>query len=89
MYEVTAGNLITMRPIVAKNPATMAPGAFVTYSYKLAGDTLWVTFQKEPEWSNRQPCHCQSRPRRVTRRRGHAMTRASVVTVDCPGTSRR
>lgn len=44
-YEL-AGNLITMRPIVAKNPAAMAPGAFVTYSYKLAGDTLWVTFQK-------------------------------------------
>ena len=45
-YELAAGNLITMRPIVAKNPAAMAPGAFVTYSYKLAGDTLWVTFQK-------------------------------------------
>lgn len=45
-YELAAGNLMTMRPIVAKNPAAMAPGAFVTYSYKLAGDTLWVTFQK-------------------------------------------
>src|SRR5262245_772018 len=30
-YEVT-GNVITMRPIVAKNPAAMVPGAFITYS---------------------------------------------------------
>ena len=45
-YEVTAGNVMTMRPLVAKNPAAMAPGSFSTYSYKLDGDTLWVTFQK-------------------------------------------
>ena len=45
-YEVTDGNVLTMRPLVAKNPAAMAPGAFITYSYKLDGDTLWVTFQK-------------------------------------------
>jgi hypothetical protein len=45
-YEVTAGNVITMRPLVAKNPAAMAPGSFSAYSYKLDGDTLWVTFQK-------------------------------------------
>ena len=35
-----------MRPIAAKNPAAMAPGAFITYSYKLDGDTLWVTQQR-------------------------------------------
>jgi hypothetical protein len=45
-YEVTDGNVITMRPLVAKNPAAMAPGSFSTYSYKLDGDTLRVTFQK-------------------------------------------
>jgi len=45
-YQVTDGNVLTMRPLVAKNPAAMAPGAFITYSYKLEGDTLWVTFQK-------------------------------------------
>ena len=45
-YEVTDGNLITMRPLVAKNPAAMTPGAFITYSYTLNGDTLWVTLQK-------------------------------------------
>ena len=42
-YEVTTGNLITMRPIAAKNPAVMGPGVFMTYSYKLDGDTMWVT----------------------------------------------
>ena len=44
-YEVTGGNVIIMRPIVAKNPAAMARGAYSTYSYKVAGDTLWVTAQ--------------------------------------------
>ena len=42
-YQISSGSLITMRPIVAKNPAAMKPGAFTTWSYKLEGDTLWVT----------------------------------------------
>jgi hypothetical protein len=45
-YEVTAGNQITMRPIAAKSPAAMVPGAFIAYSYKLEGDTMWLTQQK-------------------------------------------
>jgi hypothetical protein len=45
-YDVTGGNLITLRPIVAKNPSAMAPGSFNTYSYKLDGDTLWVTARR-------------------------------------------
>ena len=45
-YEVTTGNLITMRPIAAKNPAVMGSGVFITYSYKLDGDTIWVTQQR-------------------------------------------
>jgi hypothetical protein len=40
---VADANLITMRPIVSKNPSAMTPGAFVAYSYKLYGDTLTVT----------------------------------------------
>jgi hypothetical protein len=44
-YEVT-GNRITMRPVAAKNPAAMAPGAFSTWSYRLDGDTLWVTAER-------------------------------------------
>jgi hypothetical protein len=45
-YEVTAGNLVTMRPIASKNPAVMGPGVFITYSYKLEGDTMWLTQQR-------------------------------------------
>jgi hypothetical protein len=45
-YEVTSDNQITMRPIAAKNPAAMGPGAFITYSYKLDGNTMWVTQQR-------------------------------------------
>ena len=44
-YEITGGNVVIMRPIVAKNPAAMASGSFSTNSYQLAGDTLWVTPQ--------------------------------------------
>jgi hypothetical protein len=44
-YEVT-GNVITMRPIAAKNPAAMVPGAFITYSFKLDGNTIWVTQER-------------------------------------------
>jgi hypothetical protein len=35
-----------MRPIAAKNPAAMGPGAFITYSYKLDGNTMSVTQQR-------------------------------------------
>ena len=48
-YEVTTGNLITMRPIAAKNPAVMGPGSSITYSYKLDGDTMWVTQQRNQD----------------------------------------
>ena len=45
-YELTSDNRMTMRPIAAKNPAVMGPGVFITYSYKLDGDTIWVTQQR-------------------------------------------
>ena len=45
-YEVTSDNRLTMRPIAAKNPAVMGPGVFITYSYKLDGDTMWVTQER-------------------------------------------
>ena len=41
-YEIK-GNLITMRPIAAKNPAAMIEGAFSTWSFNRTGDTLLVT----------------------------------------------
>jgi hypothetical protein len=45
-YEISNGNTITMRPIAAKNPAAMAQGAFTTHTFRLQGDTLWVTDQR-------------------------------------------
>ena len=45
-YEVTSGNLLTVRPVVSKNPAVMGPGVFITYSYRLEGDTMWLTQQR-------------------------------------------
>ena len=45
-YEVTTGDVITMRPIASKNPAVMGAGVFITYSYKLDGDTMWLTQQR-------------------------------------------
>lgn len=45
-YEVTSANVITMRPIASKNPAVMGSGIFITYAYKLEGDTLSLTQQR-------------------------------------------
>jgi hypothetical protein len=45
-YEVTPDNVITMRPIASKNPAVMGQGVFITYSYKLDGQTLSLTQQR-------------------------------------------
>jgi hypothetical protein len=45
-YEVIPGSFITMRPIASKNPAVMGPGVFITYSYKLDGDSLSLTQQR-------------------------------------------
>lgn len=45
-YELTGDNLITMRPIVSKNPAVMGQGVFITYSLKRDGKTMWLTQQR-------------------------------------------
>ena len=44
-YELSRGTIVT-RPVVAKNPAAMAQGAFTSYGYRIAGDTLWLTMQR-------------------------------------------
>jgi hypothetical protein len=41
-YEIS-GDRITLRPVAAKNAAAMAPGAFTMWSYRLEGNTLRVT----------------------------------------------
>jgi hypothetical protein len=43
---LTPGGIVTMRPVAAKNPAVMGPGVFITYSYKLDGNTLSLTQQR-------------------------------------------
>ena len=48
-YDVTTDNRLTMRPIAAKNPAVMGPGVFIAYSYKLEGNTMWVTQQRNQD----------------------------------------
>ena len=45
-YEIASGNVITMRPTVAKNPAEMTRGAFFARTFRIQGDTLWVTDQR-------------------------------------------
>ena len=44
-YELAAG-IFTTRPMVAKNPGTMAPGSFSVWSYRLDGNSLTVTEQR-------------------------------------------
>ena len=44
-YELSRGSFVT-HPVVAKNPASMVQGAFTSYAYRIAGDTLWLTVQR-------------------------------------------
>jgi hypothetical protein len=46
-YELSGDDGLTMHPMVAKNPAAMTPGSSTTYSYRLKGDTLWVTQRRD------------------------------------------
>jgi hypothetical protein len=45
-YDISGADVITMRPTVAKNPASMTRGAFITRRFRVQGDTLWVTDQR-------------------------------------------
>lgn len=42
VYE-TNGDLLTIRPIAAKIPVVMKPGAFEVYAFQVAGETLSLT----------------------------------------------
>ena len=46
-YEASGGNTLTFRPVVSKNPEVMAPGTYFTFSYRIVGDTLWLTHQRD------------------------------------------
>ena len=45
MYEVS-GNVVTIRPIVAKIPIVMVPGANEVYAFSVDGKTLSLTQQR-------------------------------------------
>ena len=45
-YELQ-DNVIRMRPVVAKNQSAMAPGVVLENTYRLAGDTLWLTLRRD------------------------------------------
>ena len=45
VYEV-AGNLVTIRPIAAKIPVVMKPGAYEVYSFRIEDKTLSLTQQR-------------------------------------------
>ena len=45
VYEV-AGNLVTIRPIVAKIPVVMKPGAYEVYAFLVDNNTLSLTQQR-------------------------------------------
>jgi hypothetical protein len=42
VYE-TAGDLLTIRPVVAKIPAVMAAGAYEVYAFRVEDKTLYLT----------------------------------------------
>ena len=63
------GNEITYRPITANNPNAMRTGAFQTSTFRLEGDTLWITGKasatgpianpvtvKRPAWNKKEDC---------------------------------
>ena len=45
-YELS-DNLLTLKPVVSKSPAAMAPGVSIVYTYKLEGDTLTLSAQRD------------------------------------------
>jgi hypothetical protein len=42
VYEVS-GNLVTIRPVVAKIPVVMKPGAYEVYEFRVEGNALTLT----------------------------------------------
>jgi hypothetical protein len=42
VYEI-AGNMVTIRPVVAKFPVVMKPGAYEVYEFKIENNTLTLT----------------------------------------------
>jgi hypothetical protein len=53
-YEISGDRMIR-RPIVAKDPNAMAPGAYNEYTFRMSADTLWVTTVRTEAGPARNP----------------------------------
>ena len=53
-YELSSASFVT-HPVVSKNPAAMTAGSFTSYSYRVAGDTLWLTPQRDSRGTVKNP----------------------------------
>jgi hypothetical protein len=53
-YELSSGSFVT-HPVVSKNPAAMTAGSFTSYSYRVQGDTLRLTPQRDSRGPVRNP----------------------------------
>ena len=53
-YELSSGSFVT-RPVVSKNPAAMTAGSFTSYAYRIAGDSLWLTPQRDSRGAMKNP----------------------------------
>lgn len=90
-YDVS-GDIVTMRPLISKNPAAMAAGAFIVYTYKIDGNTLWLTQQRNqngPYPVRRRSKRCGSNSAGPRRRRhgpeippGRSVRRLTAAQID-------
>ena len=53
-YELSSGSFVT-RPVVSKNPAAMTAGSFTSYAYRVTGDSLWLTPQRDSRGAVKNP----------------------------------
>jgi hypothetical protein len=53
-FEIS-GETMTRRPLVAKDPASMVPGVFNEYRFRVVADTLWVTPTRNETGEARSP----------------------------------
>jgi len=53
-YELSSESFVT-RPVVSKNPAAMTAGSFTSYAYRVTGDSLWLTPQRDSRRAVKNP----------------------------------
>jgi hypothetical protein len=53
-FEIS-GETMTRRPLVAKDPSSMAPGVFNEYLFHVVADTMWITPTRNETGEARAP----------------------------------